>query len=471
MKIKTLNQEQDDAVQKGMHFIEYGKPDEWLVIGGKAGTGKTTIAQIILEKYIKTKNILVCALSHKAKLVISDKLQSAFGERCVTSKSVAGALGMNMNNETGHFEIDRNNENIPPIKKADIILVDEGSMINEEGHELIMSEKRKSAKVIYLGDIRQLPPIRKIDSEDADKPSPIFYSKHFSVLKERIRQGEESPILPFADYFGDNTRMVYPQLYPAPDDARKNIVNEKGALVFSNSIYNVLEYALPLYKYAVDKKNMNVVKTVTYRNDARKKINNYIRQYLFGENVNEYVKGDLLMFQDNYSLDDIKEPISNSFEIQVTKAAQKKSGKYKIWEIEFIYDGRPVSMPVLDSSELKVHAQDVSDLFVYAKSLDFGTQKRIIALQNAWGLKNKYAPIDYSYAITSHKSQGSTYNTVIVDELDIMDVKMTTNKSKSHSLYTALTRAAISCIVIDGQKTDSKYLDQAVLLSTKNLKN
>ena len=36
-------------------------------------------------------------------------------------------------------------------------------------------------------------------------------------------------------------------------------------------------------------------------------------------------------------------------------------------------------------------------------------------------LKLQYNKIDYAYAITSHKSQGSTYDIVIVDEKDIME--------------------------------------------------
>ena len=56
-------------------------------------------------------------------------------------------------------------------------------------------------------------------------------------------------------------------------------------------------------------------------------------------------------------------------------------------------------------------------------------------------IQNRYAKIDYGYAITSHKSQGSTYDTVIVDENDINSVNKTSNGNKSESIYTALTRA------------------------------
>jgi exodeoxyribonuclease-5 len=468
MKVQARNPEQEQGIKKGIEFIEKGSPDEWLIIGGKAGTGKTTIAQAILEPFIEKKNILVCALSHKAKLVISEKLVKAFGQKAIVSKSVAGALGMNMDQETGAFTLDGANHFDPPIKKATIIIVDEGSMINEESHDLIMKEKRKKAKVIYLGDIRQLPPIREAGSKFIDRPSPVFFGPNYVVLTERIRQGEENPILPFADYFGDNSRMQFPRLNPVPPESRKNIVNDKGALVFADNIYDVIETVLPLYKHAVEHKDMNVIKTVTYRNDTRKKINNLVRDYVFGTDVKaEYLTGELLMFQDNHQLNDIDEPISNSFEIQVTGVAQK-TDDYKVWVLEFIYEAKPVFIEVLDNTEIKRHAADVSKRFEYAKKFRPGTDERKEALSKAWGLKRRFAPVEYAYAITSHKSQGSTYNTVVVDERDIMSVTMTSNKSKSQSMYTALTRAAVTAIVIDGHPVDES-LQRAVELSTQSI--
>lgn len=466
--IQPKNNEQAEAIEKGKEFIKSGDADDFFVIGGKAGTGKTTIAEAIISEHINKKNILVCALSHKAKLVITEKILKSFGSGCIVSKSVAGALGMNMNNETGKFVINQMEALQPPIKRANIILVDEASMINEESHHLIMTEKKKKAKVIYLGDIRQLPPIREQDHQKADKPSPVFFGKNYAILHERIRQGEESPILPFADYFGDNSRLTFPRENPVPSDKRKNIVNEKGALVFADNIDDVIETVLPLYKKAVDAGNMNIIKTVTYRNNSRKYVNSLVRAHLFGirESATQFLKGDLLMFNDNFTIESQLEPISNSFEIQVTSAIPQ-TREYKVWEISFIYESRPVSVFALDETEVNRHAADVSAKFRYAKQLPFGEERKE-ALSRAWELKNRYAPLEYAYAITSHKSQGSTYNTVVVDELDIMSVKPISNKQKSQSLYTAITRASATCIVIDGQPIDG-MLNEAVKFSEKTL--
>lgn len=468
--MEAKNKEQQEAVDIGIEFLNNGNSDEWLIIGGKAGTGKTSIAEIILQDFIKKKKVLVIALSHKAKLIISEKLAKAYGHKSFISTSVAGALGMNMDPETGKFVIDRNAIRIPPIKQAHIIICDEASMINEQSHELIMREKRKTAKVIFLGDIRQLPPIREAEDPNCEKPSPVFYSTNLAVLKERIRQGENSPILPYADYFGDNTRIKHPFLNPVPSDARVDTVTDNGALVFADNPYEVIETFLPLYKYAVEKSNMDVIKMVTYRNETRRSMNELIREYIFGKEAasDQFTMGDLLMFQDNFSIPDFDEPVSNSFEIQINRASSLEE-QFKVWVIDFIFESKPVSIKVLDKTEVKRHGAEVSRLFEYAKKLPNKTQARTDALSKAWSLKNRYAPIDYAYAITSHKSQGSTYNTVIVDERDIMTVSMTTNKSKSQSMYTAITRSSTTCVIIDGKHQCEESLARALKLSTEKL--
>ena len=55
---------------------------------------------------------------------------------------------------------------------------------------------------------------------------------------------------------------------------------------------------------------------------------------------------------------------------------------------------------------------------------------------------DKFAKLNYGYAITVHKSQGSTFNNVFIDISDILENKKTEEMSKC--LYTAITRSSNS---------------------------
>ena len=88
-------------------------------------------------------------------------------------------------------------------------------------------------------------------------------------------------------------------------------------------------------------------------------------------------------------------------------------------------------------------------------------------IDKAVSYKGRYANIDYGYAITSHKSQGSTYDIVIVMKDDIMGVMPLGNKEKSESIYTALTRARNVAVIVEGQSETKDFPESLHALSLK----
>lgn len=112
---------------------------------------KTTIIPEFLDRFQKEKSIGVAALSNKAKSVIKGKLGDA--EIVARDFTLAKLLGLKekyikVKDQDGFeewksvFERDLKNPIPPPIKKLDIIIVDEASMVNEEFLEMIMKEKK-----------------------------------------------------------------------------------------------------------------------------------------------------------------------------------------------------------------------------------------------------------------------------------------------------------------------------------------
>lgn len=392
---------------------------------------------------MKGKSIVVSALSHKAKKVLSDKIK--FAGLDAKAYSMAGLLGVKMNLENGKFEPDPFAQK--PIEYADIVFVDEASMINEEMLKAIFELKSRNAKIIFLGDIGQLPPIRE---EASDKPSPTFNSKNKYKLTERVRQGEESPILPFADLYWNNSQSKSPVKNPASYEDRINKTFSDGSgLIFERNIFDVVRDYKNQFIEAKDTGNSNLIKIVTYKNDKRIALNDAVRKLIF-EDPQEFELGEIIIFNNNYESNNKK--IENAEEFAVvdispstfTVAGETFKGYNLVSPKD---DGNLIEYPVIQKSEKQRFGKMVEDLFNTAKRLK-GTQGYRQLLSSAWAAKNFFADIDYAYAITSHKSQGSTYQTTIVDEGDILSVGATSNQSKSQSIYTAITRSAKTTIMV-----------------------
>ena len=437
----SYTDEQKQAIENVIKHLESNNHG-WYLIQGKAGTGKTTIAQEIVKKF-PNKNIQVAALSHKAKEVIAGKFTNSPAKKLGVN-TIAALLGINLNIETGKFTIDKSRKIPPPITNADIVIIDEASMLNEQIIDLVNKMKPSLCKVVVLGDIGQLPPIR--DEEDdyytdndieMDAKSSVFRLPNKSLLTERIRQGEDSPILPYADQFWENSQKENPIQDPTTE--RKSIVTSKGALIFAESFGDVQEHVLELFKQAIKTNNPNLVKVVTYKNNTRQEINNYIHQQVFGERSAEFVNGDLIMFNDNFGKE-----LKNSMEFQIQNVSESKVDKDGIKSVNVsVHLGENTfTIPVLLSDSKSDFNEKVSEMFEKARELKNEDYNAYIgALKKAWAYKDSYANIDYAYAITSHKSQGSTYDVVVVHEDDIQSVGPTSDRNKSESIYTALTRS------------------------------
>ena len=217
------------------------------------------------------------------------------------------------------------------------------------------------------------------------------------------------------------------------------------------------------------KKNFNVIKIVTYKNATRQSYNNKIRKEIFGEDVAQFVVNDQIMFQNNYTLNrDVS--FSNSDEFSIEQINETIKNGYKVFEIGVKISSKENKItyfPVIHKEDKAKFDEDISKRFEAAKSMPRGYMRKL-AYQQAWSLKGMFAEIDYSYAITSHKSQGSTYDNVIVDLKDIYSVGATSNKSKSQSVYTALTRAKNTAIIITSKaETNNNNVKKSLLVKTK----
>lgn len=471
----TYNKEQQSAIVNAVSFLKTNTdPTQYYVIEGKAGTGKTTIAKEILKEF-EDEQIYVAAVSHKAKGVI----KNSFGEDTNGKKffSIAGLLGMRgINDNDTQTTKFQTGLKVPLLDNPPALLViDEASMITEDVLKKIIdinSSLSRPFQMLFLGDIGQIQPIRDDQSEFyrthknlLNKKSDIFNSKHKSKLITRVRQGEANPILPYADYFWENSQKENPELNPTQHIVRNNQITDKGSLLFSNSEGEVLNSVIKAVKNAVEKGLTNHVKIVTYHVNEKVELNQKIHEALFGED-SDYSKGDFIILNQPYDVS-LYVSMENSTEMQITGINDIEEDENGIHVLNIgtngsaynVHDGterKNCAIRVVSRNDIARYNQKLQEMANEAKRQTNGAYKRQLWKQ-FWEYKGRYADVDFGYAITAHKSQGSTYDIVVVDEKDIMGTSATSNQEKSELIYTALTRPRKTAIVISSVPVSNPY--------------
>lgn len=471
----TYNKEQQSAIINAVLFLKTNTdPTQYYVIEGKAGTGKTTIAKEILKEF-EDESIYVAAVSHKAKGVIKNSFgEDTRGKKFFSIASLLGMKGINDNDtQTTKFQVGLK---VPLLDNPPALLViDEASMITEDVLKKIIdinSSLSRPFQMLFLGDIGQIQPIRDEQSEFyrthkdlLNKKSDIFNSKHKSKLITRVRQGEANPILPYADYFWENSQKENPELNPTQHIVRNNQITDKGSLLFSNSEAEVLSSVIKAVKNAVEKGLTNHVKIVTYHVNEKTELNQKIHEALFGKD-SDYSKGDMLILNSPYDLPDVNATMENSSEIQIKSIQDTDVDEFGVHTLYLETNGTAYTrtgneqkdcvIQVVSRNDIGLYNQKLQELASHAKRQTNRALKKQ-AWGDFWEYKGRYADVDFGYAITAHKSQGSTYDIVVVDEKDIMGTTATSNQEKSELIYTALTRPRKTAIVISSVPVSNPY--------------
>ncbi|MEM1097110.1 MAG: ATP-dependent RecD-like DNA helicase, partial [Bacteroidota bacterium] len=263
---------------------------------------------------------------------------------------------------------------------------------------------------LFVGDPAQLPPVGEAPSPALEQPGPM--------LTEVVRQARDNPILDMAT----KVREGEPYLM-------SRFENGKGVGVTRNAD-GFLASAIDAFKRGDD------ARVLCYRNRTVNAYNNAIRTAVHGDEAPRFVPGDKLMARTTYFTPKMKIPLlNNSEEVVVVDAYEDRlhrAGGRRIaaWLLDIITaDGREVEVPVLHEDAVQDYRDRLKEYRDEAKTK--GTWSRYYKLAEA------FADVEPCYAMTVHKSQGSTFHTVYVDHRDLMACRTDERQALT---YVAVTR-------------------------------
>lgn len=454
-KVITFNEEQFEGLNKIKHWLKNG--ETFFTLAGYAGTGKTTMIKKILESY--RYGVVVSAPTHKAKKVIINTTKK-------DGQTLHALLGLRPDVDLDNFNPNDPKFNpiaIPKITDYNLVIIDEASMINQELYDLIIDKTKGSrTKVLFMGDPAQIPPVGEKESVVFNQTTNQFYQ-----LTKIERQNDTNPLTFVYDALRNNLNRLDGGF------VRKSNVNEIGeGVTFTINKRKFREAILDKFKSDEFKKDTDYCKVIAWKNNTVMMSNKVIRDELFGSKTDIIEVGDILM---GYrSVSDEKQRyniIENSADYHVVEKSGLEENAYGI------IGYRVKLRENLARGEFKfqdvfiINANDHSNLHLYGEMHDFFRDMGK-ANKKMW---NKYyqfrrnnllmktidtyrngqyrttgdvivKDLDYGYAITGHKSQGSTYTHVFVMENDINDNWVL--KERNQIKYVALTRPSISATVL-----------------------
>jgi exodeoxyribonuclease-5 len=470
------NKGQREAIDQIVDFLE--SPEKTFLLTGKGGTGKTTIVRKIVETLGQNKEgygyakVLAIAPSHKAKKVLDKSLKTdgKYPDRTqVQTKTIASALAIKLDEVTGEFGPDtfaRNKGDIPISDKADLVIIDETSMVSDEMYEEILKFAHSKSKIIFMGDQAQLPPV----GQESD--SIVFRDAKGYELTEKMRQASGSPIIGIGTKVAENAENdVNRVANPIQESDRVNSVDPvSGSKILWESSE---EKALNDFITDLNEANedVNHVKIVTFNNQNNKNsqsvksLNEKIRDKMFGDRADteRFIPGEIMTAYDSYNPENSKNSedivFHNSEDFIILDVTKPKNVKVKVEvysrakgsrSFEGEFNAETLTLKNEDGKTLDnimVVSQEGKNYFNSELSKLFKTDGQL-----AYALKAKFANLEHGYAITSHKAQGSTYKNVYTMEDNIMGpANGGSIKAKNQSLYVAVSRPSDKLVMVSSK--------------------
>lgn len=489
----SLNDQQKSALYELEKFIEdYGTE---ITLSGYAGTGKSTIIGIFskwLDHRIGRGNIVYTAPTHRANVITKqnnpnanvDTLSALFGFTPDTDIAMEqGSLDLR--------ELEFRSKNQVKYEPGQLIIIDEASMVQDGLYEYIQKIVAKDGvSVIYVGDSAQLRPVK------SDHISKVFTSDGVpQITLTKVERTGDNPILKEATRLRRGEGLSY-----------QTDINDKGQGVLYTSNDTVINENL---KQIISSEEFNAdplhFRVITATNAAAATYNSKIRSLRYGKFAKPFVKGDILMGYSNKlrkpdgsyrlinSMDYI---VQNVRDTTVKFRTDKGTIEFKAFKLSI----RPIGNTIMDDFHITVIDKNEPDsklfeiveykdrLWRMAKEAkqDKQISKYRDLVQMAFNIDNELnitknlednqgrlkirKAIDYGYAQTVWKSQGSTYSKVLIlsNEIDTFGYGRDVMQLRNELRYVAVSRAK-NFVIINSEAENKKKVSMRNEIAEEDL--
>lgn len=424
--------EQQTALLAMADFVKEDNKEDFLILCGAAGTGKTSITSALIG-YLNEANTryLIAAPTGRAARILGRKTNaqnSTIHSMIYLAKAAP---------ETGvvNFCLKKDDE-----EAFTVFIVDEASMINatthgEEGAMFVANDSllndlvkfvksgNKNNKLILLGDRNQLPPVHEQDS--CALIPDFLHSKykwtgtaHLLTIVKRQQDGS---------YILKNAANICTAIEKGEQHCSINAPQHP----FSQAVSN----------YVSDYRSMpaDSVVSIGCTHNSNRYFNDMVRKRIYGNNVPLVIEGDLMLVTQKWSRNGLE--LYNGDHVTIQKIVLDK--------LETVTDLRFATVKLaakgLDGKEYTIEDYLMLDSINFPSgSLPSAMERKLRQERNA---KNKIyresgKPEDdkyigairltYGHAITCNKAQGGEWEKVYMNSLFVPSLKWA---------YTAVTRA------------------------------
>lgn len=458
-----LTNDQSKAYDELIKFIntDFNPNDFKRALSGAAGTGKTYLLKALIKNCGMSYHAIGCsAPTHKACRVMSESIRI----NGVNVNTLQSDLGLKINFDAEKFDI--NNPPFDPkgrikIGEYKLYIVDEASMI-PRGLCIFLERtcKTNGCKLIYVGDNSQLSPVN-------EKKSAAFTGIKLYTLKQIVRQEEDNPIKYLLELLRyDIKHKTFSFLnYISKNKVAFDNDNIKGFRVCNEQEFNQIVYNNFNDEHITN--NVDFVKIVAYTNNCVSSWNKIVRESIISDADKSVITKNDLIISYITLVDKFNDTIiKNSEEYIIKDVVNYTHPKYNIkgFMIRFIaihggqsttplfivdHKDRTSILQYINISNNLIHNAKVARPITRSQRWKeyFEFKESCLLLTNILDNTGKIIfsrDLDYGFAVTSHKSQGSTYDTTLVDVNDIVYDKFgypyTDAEEINRRLYVACSR-------------------------------